>query len=70
MSNTKLLYHAYRQTLSKYRPKQSDAEEEMKESEIPEESHYDPMEDEFINCLEINNGTGGTIVKCAHYAHS
>jgi hypothetical protein len=28
------------------------------------------MDDELINCLEVRNGTGGTLVKCAHYAHS
>ena len=34
-----------------------------------DDNQINPMEELDINCLDFINGTGGTLIKCSHYAH-
>ena len=68
VSSTKLLFHAYRQAL-KVEPTNEDEEEKKGEEIIEEDNIVDPLQELEINCLHKTTGTGGTLIKCSHYAH-
>lgn len=72
VSTSKLLYHAYRQTLELDKAP-TQVKEESKiggAGEIKPATPTDPMSllgD--ISCLDYVHGTGATFTKCSHYSH-